>query len=128
MLTYTVGRAIAQAVSRWLSTVAARVRGRFWQVGFMVEKVALGQVFSSVSPATLHSTNCSIVTTITRGRYNRPVVADVPSGLISTPHYAKCKVVMLWILSFLFVVVMQPIRICSKGSDIMDNRFFVIIP
>jgi hypothetical protein len=33
------GRAIAQAVSRWLSTAAARVR-------FVVDKVALGQVFS----------------------------------------------------------------------------------
>jgi hypothetical protein len=33
---YYVGRAIAQAVSRWLPTVAARV----------VDKMALGQVFS----------------------------------------------------------------------------------
>jgi hypothetical protein len=33
------GRAIAQAVSRWLPTAAARVR-------FVVDKVALGQVFS----------------------------------------------------------------------------------
>jgi hypothetical protein len=35
------GRVIAQAVSRWLPTAAARV----WQVGFVVDKVALGQVF-----------------------------------------------------------------------------------
>jgi hypothetical protein len=35
------GRAIAQAVSRWLPTAAARV-----QVGFVVDKVALEQVFS----------------------------------------------------------------------------------
>jgi hypothetical protein len=41
-----LGRAIAQAVSRWLPTEAARVRARFWQVGFVVDKVALGQVFS----------------------------------------------------------------------------------
>jgi hypothetical protein len=41
-----VGHAIAQAVSRWLPTAAARVRARVWQVGFMVDKVALGQVFS----------------------------------------------------------------------------------
>jgi hypothetical protein len=40
------GRAIAQAVSRWLLTAAARVRARVWQVGFVVDKVALGQVFS----------------------------------------------------------------------------------
>jgi hypothetical protein len=35
-----VGRAIAQAVSRWLPTAAAS------HVGFVVDKVALGQVFS----------------------------------------------------------------------------------
>jgi hypothetical protein len=40
------GRAIAEAVSHWLPTVAARVRARVWQVGFVVDKVALGQVFS----------------------------------------------------------------------------------
>jgi hypothetical protein len=41
-----IGHTIAQAVSRWLSTVAAWVRARVWQVGFVVDKVALGQVFS----------------------------------------------------------------------------------
>jgi hypothetical protein len=40
------GRAIAQAVSRWLPTAAARVRSRVWQMGFVVDKVPLGQVFS----------------------------------------------------------------------------------
>jgi hypothetical protein len=40
------GRATAQAVSRWLPTAAARVRARVWQLGFVVDKVALGQVFS----------------------------------------------------------------------------------
>jgi hypothetical protein len=34
------------AVSRWLPTAAARVRARVWQVGFVVDKVALRQVFS----------------------------------------------------------------------------------
>jgi hypothetical protein len=41
-----LGRAIAQAVSRWLSTATARVRAPVWQVGFVVNKVALGQAFS----------------------------------------------------------------------------------
>jgi hypothetical protein len=40
------GRPIAQTVSLWLPTAAARVRARVWQVGFVVDKVALGQVFS----------------------------------------------------------------------------------
>jgi hypothetical protein len=39
-------RAIAQAVSRWLSTAAAGVRARTGHVGFVIDKVALGQVFS----------------------------------------------------------------------------------
>jgi hypothetical protein len=45
-LTELGGLAIAQAVSRWLPTAWARVRARVWQVEFVVEKVALGQVFS----------------------------------------------------------------------------------
>jgi hypothetical protein len=39
------GRAIAQVVIRWLPTAAARVRVRAEHVGFVVDKVALGQVF-----------------------------------------------------------------------------------
>jgi hypothetical protein len=39
-------RAIAEAVSCWLPTTAAWVRTRVWQVGFVVDKVASGQVFS----------------------------------------------------------------------------------
>jgi hypothetical protein len=42
-LQYLKGRAIA--VSRWLPTAGARVRARSGHVGFVVGKVALGQVF-----------------------------------------------------------------------------------
>jgi hypothetical protein len=38
-------RKLAEAVSIWLPTAAARVRARVWQVGFVVDKVASGQVF-----------------------------------------------------------------------------------
>jgi hypothetical protein len=45
--TYVIwGRAIAEAVSRWLRNAAARVRLRVCQVGFVVDKVGSGQVFS----------------------------------------------------------------------------------
>jgi hypothetical protein len=57
-------------------------------VGFVVDKVALGQVFSEYFgfPANPHSTNCSItIIIIIRGWYNRPTVATVPSGLSLTP-------------------------------------------
>jgi hypothetical protein len=41
-----IGRAITQAVSHWFPTVAARVRARVWSYGIVVDKAALGQVFS----------------------------------------------------------------------------------
>jgi hypothetical protein len=41
-----VGRTLAQAVTRWLLTAAARVRVRAEHVGFVVDRVVLGQVFS----------------------------------------------------------------------------------
>jgi hypothetical protein len=40
-----VGRAIAEAVSRWLPTAVAQVRAWVWQMGFVVDKVTSGQVF-----------------------------------------------------------------------------------
>jgi hypothetical protein len=69
-----LGRAIAQAVSRWLPTAAARVRVRAEHVGFMVDKVVLGQVFSEYfgSPANHHSTNFFNII-ITRGWHSRPI-------------------------------------------------------
>jgi hypothetical protein len=48
--TVSYGRAIAEAVSRWLPTAAARV-----QVGFVVDKVASGQVFSEYFGFPCHS-------------------------------------------------------------------------
>jgi hypothetical protein len=41
LLILKAGRAIAQAVSLWLPTAAARVRDRSGHVGFVVDKVAL---------------------------------------------------------------------------------------
>jgi hypothetical protein len=69
-----LGRAIAQAVSRWLPTAAATVRARSGHVAFVVDKVTLGQVFSEYFgfPPNHHSTKLSILI-ITRGRYNGPI-------------------------------------------------------
>jgi hypothetical protein len=44
---YIKGRAIVQVIICWLPTAVARVRARVWEVGFVVDKVALGQVFSA---------------------------------------------------------------------------------
>jgi hypothetical protein len=46
VLTYQAGRAVAQAVSRGFSPLSARVRPLSGHVGIVVDKVALGQVFS----------------------------------------------------------------------------------
>jgi hypothetical protein len=48
-----VSRAIAQAISRWLPSEEAWVRVRADHVGFVVDKAAMGQVFSEYfgSPA-----------------------------------------------------------------------------
>jgi hypothetical protein len=51
-----LGRAMAQAVSHWPLTAETRVRPWSIHVGFMVDKVALGQVFRRVlrfSPASI---------------------------------------------------------------------------
>jgi hypothetical protein len=85
-----IDRAIAQAVSRWLFIAAFRFRARVWSGGICGGQSGAETDFlasTSVSPANLHST------TITRGRYNRPEVAEVPSepSMDSTSHYANFK-------------------------------------
>jgi hypothetical protein len=67
---WDVGRTIAEAVSRWLPNAEVWVRDRVWQVGFVVGKVASGQVFSEYFgfPCQNRSfTNFSIIITTTRG-------------------------------------------------------------
>jgi hypothetical protein len=69
------------------------------QLGYVVDKVALGQVFPQYFgfPCQSSSRQKFSILTITWGRYNTPIsqlVADVSSGpsLNSTPpHYAKLK-------------------------------------
>jgi hypothetical protein len=52
------GRAIAQAVSRWLPTTAARVMCDLWWTKWRWGRFSPS---TSVSPANLHSTNFSTV-------------------------------------------------------------------
>jgi hypothetical protein len=92
----TLGRAIAEAVSRWLPTAVARVHSRAWQVGFVVDKMALGQVFSEYfgfpcQPHFIPSTSASSQSlgTGTIGQY----MAAVPRGpsMDSTSHNSNKK-------------------------------------
>jgi hypothetical protein len=71
---------------KWLVAGFPPRRPGSGQVGFVVDKVALGQV----SPINLHSTKLFIII-ITRGRYNRPFSGRRASGpsLDSTPPYAN---------------------------------------
>jgi hypothetical protein len=84
--------AVAQAVSHRVPIAAAQVRVRAELVGFVVDKVALGQVFpsTSVSPANHHSTNFSMLI-ITRGWHNRPFGGRSAgwTQMDSTPHYTN---------------------------------------
>jgi hypothetical protein len=83
---FAFGRAIAQAVSLRLPTVAARVRAHAGHVGFVMDKAALGQVFFRVH----HSTKFSIVV-ITRGWHIRPIggLHAEWTQLDSTPQYSN---------------------------------------
>jgi hypothetical protein len=82
------GRAIAQAVSRWLPTAAARVRAWVWSSGICGGQSGAGAGFllvTSVSPANFHSTNYSTITLIYHlVLYNRSEVAAVPGDISPT--------------------------------------------
>jgi hypothetical protein len=83
------GRAIAQAVSRWLSTAAARVRDRVWSCGICGGQSGAGAGFLRVLrfplPIFIPLISPQSPSSIIWGWYNRPVVAAVPSGLSLTP-------------------------------------------
>jgi hypothetical protein len=80
------GRAIAQAVSRRLPTSAAWVRSQVRSCGVCGGQSGTRAGFPRVLrfpliPPTAPQSSSSII----RGWYNRPTVADVPSGLSLTP-------------------------------------------
>jgi hypothetical protein len=84
--------AVAQAVSPWLPTAAARLHVRT-ACGVCGGQSGIGGRFSqstSVSPAN-HSTNFSIIIIITRGWHNTPISGRRVEWvqLDSTPHYTN---------------------------------------
>jgi hypothetical protein len=70
--TLRVGRAIAQAVSRWLPIATARVRYRSDTRGIFGGQSGRLSPSTSVYPANHHSTKFSILIFI-RGMYNGPI-------------------------------------------------------
>jgi hypothetical protein len=76
------GRAIAQAVSRWLPTAAARVQTRVYSCGISGGQCGAGAGFLRVlrfpPPIFIPPILPQSPSRIIRGWYNRPVVAAVP--------------------------------------------------
>jgi hypothetical protein len=85
-----MGRAIAQAVSRWLPTAATRV----WSCGICGGQSGAGAGFLRVLrfplPIFIPPISPQSPTSIIWGWYNRPVVAALPSGLSLIPVTNIC--------------------------------------
>jgi hypothetical protein len=82
------GRAIAQAVSRWLPTAAARVRAQIWSCGICGGQSGAGAGFLRVLrflPIFIPPTGPQSPSSIIWGWYNRPEVAAVRSGFSPIP-------------------------------------------
>jgi hypothetical protein len=99
------GRAITQAVSRWLPTAAARVRARVWTCGICGGQSSAGAGFLIVLrfplPIFVPPIASQSQPSIIWGWYNRPVLAAVPSGLSLTPLRIIIKItIMLHIFSY----------------------------
>jgi hypothetical protein len=128
---YNLGRAVAQAVSLWFPTAAARVRVRT-ACGVCGGQTGTGGRFSpstSVSPAN-QTTEFSIII-ITRSWHNRPLVTAVPSGPWIPPPIIQIKknfwynlvtlqifcVLVFLLFSFLIFVVFSCYQLCSMVVD-----------
>jgi hypothetical protein len=88
-LTQMIGRAVPQTVSRWLPTVATRLRARVWSYGICGGQYGAGAGFLRglrfplpifIPPIAPQSPSYIIWCW-----YNRPALAAVPSGLSLTP-------------------------------------------
>jgi hypothetical protein len=96
------GRAVAEAVSRWLPTAAARVRARVWSCGICGGQSGAGAGFLRVLRFPLPTFIPLIAPqspwTIIWGWYNRPVLAAVQSGFSLTPPIIIIIIIIIIIL------------------------------
>jgi hypothetical protein len=92
----------------------------------MVDKAALGQVFSEYfGSLAKHSTNFSIII-ITRGWHNRPFVAAVPSGPNWTPP-PTIPIKKIMPDKFYWYVAISSQDHDDDDDDAGNNNIFIII-
>jgi hypothetical protein len=86
---FCVGRAIAQAVSRWLPITATQIRAQVRSRGICGGQSGIGAGFLRLLrfplPISIPLIAAQSPPSITWGGHSRPVVAAVPSGLSLTP-------------------------------------------
>jgi hypothetical protein len=101
------GHTIAQAVSRWLPTAAARVRARVWSCGICGGQNGAGagvlRVLRFPLPIFIPPVAPQSPSFIIWGLYNRPEVAAVPSGLSPTPLLIIKKIICFMHHSLIWV-------------------------
>jgi hypothetical protein len=98
LTTYAEGRAIAEAVTRWLPNAAARVRARVWSCGICGGQsgavAGFLRVFRFPLPIFIPPIAPQSPSSIFWGLYNRPEVAALPSPtplkIQRMPHSSKC--------------------------------------
>jgi hypothetical protein len=124
------GRAIAQAVSRWLPTAAARVRVHVWSCGICGGQSGAGTGFLRVLrfplPIFIPPIAPQSLSSIIWGWYNRPVVAAVPSRLSLTllrriikklvkklPAFYETRTFVVIFAGALYKIVSHPVELNS---------------
>jgi hypothetical protein len=102
---------IAQAISRWLPTVAVRVRARVRSCGICDEQSGTGTGFLRVLrfslPIFIPPVTPQSPSSIIRGWYNRPVVAIVPSGLSLTPLIIIIMIMMMMMMMMIIIIYVK---------------------
>jgi hypothetical protein len=118
----------AQAVSRRLPTVAARVRSQVKSCGICGGQVALGQYFGFPCQFSFHQVLHNLLSSWA-GTIGQ-LVADVPSGLsLTPPHETKKKKTFFvgawfWIRNFMQCILDPFIYVSSISSRTVPNQMY----
>jgi hypothetical protein len=96
-----IGRAIVQAVSHWLSTAAVRVQARVSSCGIRGGADFL-VVLQFPLPTFIPPIASESPSYIIRNRYNKSLVAAVPSGLSLTP-----LIIIITIIIIIIIIIIQ---------------------